>query len=119
MSHFLFKELLQQEELTPIQIEELEQILIKARKDPDENWDQNETVSQLLNVKIEFEDVFFNGTEGYKIGHAVYKLQKNCIDLDTALLHCQALNLKQTGQFWKLLKVLKTISANEGIKNNH
>ena len=103
---------MQQEDLTLSQIEKLEEILSESRSNSDTSWDQNEAVSKLLNVKFEFEDDIFKGTGGYEVGHAVYKLQKDCniTDLDTGLTHCQALHLRQTGQMWKFLKMLDTLS---------
>ena len=76
------------------------------------SYDENlKEISKLLKVKIDIEDNVLEGTGGYAVAHAVYRLQKVCniTDLDTGSNHCQALDLQQTLQMWKVLKFLKTL----------
>ena len=77
-----------------------------------QSYDENlKVVSKLLKVKIDIEDNVLEGTGGYAVAHAVYRLQKVCniTDLDIGSNYCQALDLQQTLQMWKALKFLKTL----------
>ena len=76
-----------------------------------QSYDDNlKEISKLLKVKIDIEDNVLEGTGGYAVAHAVYRLQKVCniTDLDIGYHHCKALDLQQTLQMWKVLKFLKT-----------
>ena len=77
-----------------------------------QSYDENlQEISKLLKVKIDIEDNVLEGTGGYAVAHAVYRLQKVCniTDLDIGSNHCQTLDLQQTLQMWKVLKFLKTL----------
>ena len=106
--------MLQPEDLSSGQIIQLEEILAKSRENESWNrWNElDEELSKLLNVKAEIKDDILKGTGAYALSHAVYRLQKDCqiTDADIGISHCQALGLQQTGQFWKVVKLLKALS---------
>ena len=106
--------MLQPEDLSSDQINQLEEILAKSRENESWNrWNElDEELSKLLNVKAEIKDDIFKGTGAYAQAYAVYRLQKDCqiTDADIGISHCHALGLQQTGQFWKVVKLLKALS---------
>ena len=61
----------------------------------------------MLGLKYEIGGDIWTETEKYAVGHAVYRLQKDCniTDFDKGASHSQVLNLQQTRQFWNLLKM--------------